>query len=74
MNLLVAIQMRQRLIEQDELRIAYQRPADRCPLLGAAGQHLDVPVGKRVQRKQVEHLVDASLDLGGGQMTDRERK
>jgi len=73
-DLLVTVQMRQRLVEQDELRIAHQRPADRCPLLGAARQHLDVPVREWVQRKQIEHLVDASLDLSGGQTTDRERK
>ena len=73
-DLLVTIQMRQRLVEEDELRIAHQRPADRCPLLSAARQHFDVPVGERVQRKQIEHLVDASLDLSGGQMTDREGK
>ena len=58
------VQRRQRLVEQQHLRLDGQRPGQRDPLLLAAGQLVGVPVRLRGQPDQVEHLDRPLVPLG----------
>ena len=60
----LGIQVRQRLVEQEHLRIAHDAPAERHPLLLAAGQLLRLALQQFVQPEHAGGAVDRRLDLG----------
>ena len=59
LDLLVGVEMAQRLVEQDHARIAHERAADRHPLLRAARQAAHALVGHLGELQQRQDLLDA---------------
>ena len=53
------VEVRERLVEQQQLRRADQRVGDQDPLLLAAREPADARVGEAARADRVEHLVDA---------------
>ena len=62
----LGVQVRQRLVEQEDLGIAHDRPAHRDALALAAGERLGLAVEKLGNVEDARRLVDPSLDLGLG--------
>jgi len=60
------VQVRQRLIHQERLRLADDRPTHHHPLPLTTGQVLGFAVQQRGQREPVGGLLDAFADLGLG--------
>ena len=55
------VDARRRLVHQQQLRAAEQRPGDEHPLLLAARQLADVAVGEVADAEALEHVVDLGL-------------
>ena len=58
------VEVRQRLVEQEHLRIAHDAAAERDALLLSAGQLLRLALQQLVQAEHVGGAVDRRLDLG----------
>ena len=54
---LVPVETRRRLVEQQQLRLGHQRPADLDQPADAEAQRLDLAVGDAVQPEELEHLL-----------------
>ena len=65
------IEVRQRLVEQQQLRAADQRVRDQDPLLLAARQLPDARVGERARVDRVEHLLHQRAARAGGEREAR---
>ena len=64
------IQRRQRLVQQQHLRLEHQRPGNRGALALPAGKLARLLVGMRLHLNQRQHLLDLRIDLRLGAMAD----
>jgi hypothetical protein len=60
----LGVQVRQRLVHQERLRLAHDRPAHGDPLALAAGERARPALEQILQPEQPGDLLDAALDLG----------
>ena len=60
----LGVERRQRLVEQQQLRLRRQRAGERHALLLAAGELVGIAVAELRQLDDAEHLLDARVDLG----------
>ncbi len=62
----LGVERRERLVEQEHLRLVGDGAGERDALLLAAGELVGVAVGEVRQLDQLQHLLDPRADLGGG--------
>ncbi len=68
----LGVEVRQRLVHQERLRVAHDRPAHGHPLALPARQHLRPPVHQLLQPERLGGRVDATLDLVLGHLAQLE--
>ena len=61
-----AIEARRRLVEQEQLRLRHERPADLHQPPDAEAERLDRAIGNRRQPEQVERRLRSCSFVGGG--------
>ena len=66
------VQVRDRLVHEQDPRVAHDGTADRDPLLGAAAQALHVVAAERLEPEQGDGVFDAPLDVGARDFADFE--
>ena len=60
----LGVEVRQRLVEQEDVDVAHQRPADRDALALAAGEGGGLAVEQRLDLQDLGGALDALVDLG----------
>ena len=63
----LGVKVRQRLVQQQELRFGDQRPRERQPLLLATGQLGRLPLGELGEPDRLQHAQDSLAQLGPAQ-------
>src|SRR5262245_7966172 len=71
---MIGIEMRKRLVEEDELRVSNERATDGDALLGTTGQNFDVEIGERPKMQEIEYVGDPRLGVGRGSTTNLQRE
>ena len=62
----LVVERRQRLVEEQHLRLRRQRPRQRDALLLTAGNLARLPLGEFLHPHQLQHVPGAGIDLGAG--------
>ena len=70
----LGVEVRQRLVHQERLRLAHDRPAHRHPLALAARQLTGSPIEVLGELEDPGRLLDALVDLGLGHLLQLERE
>ena len=74
LHLVVAVEMAQRLVEEDDRRLPHQRAPDGDPLLRPAAELAHADVRQRVEPEERQHVVDRAPDLRPRAATDLQRE